>query len=497
MITTGTERRARAEVRVARTRTAVGLAAVGIWVIAAVPALAQSGPSTTSTRDVAPTFTRDVAPILQENCQTCHREGSVAPMALTSFDVARRYSTRIRDRVSNRVMPPWPLDHTIGIQEFKNDISLSDEEIETIVAWVDAGAPEGDPADMPPPVQWASFENDWQYEERFGGPPDIVVVSPTYTVPGNELDHWPDLETDIPGLTGNRWIKAVEIRPADPDTRYVFHHANPSILQDGGRVAVGHSAAGTVGYIFPDDTGQPLKAGARIRFGMHLFPIERDVDATLQLGFWLYPEGERPEFETPGEVLHEASQSTGFGHQASSASAYGPDRGIGGGRGGTSSEPQFPRQVDLLIPPNSTATYKGVYVMDRPARIHSVRGHMHLRGKYQVIEAVYPDGRWEIINKLNWAHAWHTAFLYEDHVMPLLPKGTVLIVTNHFDNTADNPNNPDPNQWVVRGDRTVDEMSHSRIGMTYFDNEEDFERLVRERELLLSRMEGRDLQASR
>ncbi len=230
---------------------------------------------------------------------------------------------------------------------------------------------------------------------------------------------------------------------------------------------------------------------------MHLFPIERDVDAVLQLGFWLYPEGERPEFETPGEVLHEASQSTGFGHQASSTSAYGPDRGIGGGRGGTSSEPQFPRQVDLLIPPNSTATYKGVYVMDRPARIHSVRGHMHLRGKYQVIEAVYPDGRWEIINKLNWAHGWHTAFLYEDHVMPLLPKGTVLIVTNHFDNTADNPNNPDPNQWVVRGDRTVDEMSHSRIGMTYFDNEEDFERLVRERELLLSRMEGRDLQASR
>ncbi len=447
--------------------------------------------------DQSPTFARDVAPILQASCQGCHREGSIAPMSLVTYEEVRPWAPMIRERVVSGEMPPWPLDKTIGIQEFKNDVSLDDDEVETIARWVDSGAPMGNPDDLPPPVEWASFENDWQYEKHFGRPPDIVVASPAYTVPGNELDHWPNLETEVPGLAESRWIRAVEIRPADPDTRYVFHHANPSIIQDGGSVAVGHSAAGTVGYIFPNDTGQALKPGARVRFGMHLFPIERDVDAVLQLGFWLYPEVEVPDFETPGEVIHEASQSTGFGHEMDSAPGFGPDRGSGGGRGGTSSDSQFPRQVDLLIPPHSTATYRGVYVMDRPARIHSVRGHMHLRGRYQVIEAIYPDGRWEVINKLDWHHGWQTAFLYEDHVMPLLPKGTVLMVTNVFDNTVNNPHNPDPNQWVVRGDRTVDEMSHARIGITYFDHEEDFERLVRERERVLAEMERERLQANR
>ena len=469
--------------------------AFGIIAVVAMLLFGAASPASAQDSAVQPTFTRDVASILQENCQTCHREGSIAPMPLTSYDAVRPFTALIRDRVEARAMPPWPLDHTIGIQEFKNDVSLSDEEIATILRWIDTGAPMGDPADMPAPVEWAAFEDDWQYAEHFGRPPDIVIVSPSYTVPGNELDHWPNLETEVPGLTSPEWIRGVEIRPADPDTRYVFHHANPSIIHDGSSVGVGHSAAGTVGYIFPDDTGQALRPGAKVRFGMHLFPIDRDVDAVLQLGFWLYPEGEEPEFETPGEVIHEASQSTGFGHETLSESGYGPARGAGGGRGGTSSEPQFPRQVDLLIPPHSTATYRGVYVLDRPARIHSVRGHMHLRGRYQVIEAIYPDGRWEVINKLDWHHGWQTAFLYEDHVMPLLPKGTVLMVTNHFDNTGENPHNPDPNQWVVRGDRTVDEMSHTRIGITYFDSEEDFERLVREREELLREMEYRPLQA--
>ena len=476
---------------VSRVAQGLGLSALVAGVFLAVG----SDPLSGQNSDGLVTFTRDVAPILQENCQTCHREGSIAPRPWTSYEEVRPFAALIKERVESRAMPPWPLDKTIGIQEFKNDISLSEEEIRTIVEWVDSGAPMGDPADMPPPIEWAAFADDWQYEEYFGRPPDLVVVSPHYMVPANELDHWPSLETEVPGLTDARWIRGVEMRPADPDTRYVFHHANPSLLQEGGRVSVGHSAAGTGGYIFPDDTGQALKPGAKVRFGMHLFPIDRDVDAVLQLGFWLYPEGEVPEFETPGEVVHEASQSTGFGHEVTSTMGFGPDRGNGGGRGGVSSDPQFPRQVDLLISPHSMATFRGVYVMDRPARIHSLRGHMHLRGKYQIIEAIYPDGRWEVINKLNWHHGWQTAFLYEDHVMPLLPKGTVLMVTNVFDNTADNPHNPDPNQWVVRGDRTVDEMTHARIGITYFDNEEDFERLVRERERILAERARQGLQA--
>ena len=142
----------------------------------------------------------------------------------------------------------------------------------------------GDPADMPARIDWAAFEDSWRYEEHFGRPPDIVVASPRYLVPANELDHWPNLTTDIPALRDTRWIQGVELRPADAETRYVFHHANPSIIQDGGNVSTGHSAAGTVGYIFPDDTGQRLLPDAKLRFGMHLFPIDRDVNASLVLG---------------------------------------------------------------------------------------------------------------------------------------------------------------------------------------------------------------------
>jgi hypothetical protein len=107
---------------------------------------------------------------------------------------------------------------------------------------------------------------------------------------------------------------------------------------------------------------------------------------------------------------------------------------------------------------------------------------MHLRGRNQIVEAIYPDGRRELISKLNWDHAWHTAFQYEDDVMPLLPRGTVLLITSIFDNTAGNHLNPDPNQWVVAGSRTVDEMSHVWIGLTYIPDDAEFQTMVEERQ---------------
>lgn len=458
--------------------------------------LAVCAPSGASGQEAAPTFV-DVAPILQQNCEKCHRDGSIGPMELTSYEQVRRWSTMIRRKVTSREMPPWHIDKTIGIQDFKNDVSLSDHDIETIVRWIDGGTPMGDPALFPTPLQWGDFDGAWEYQAHYGRPPDLVLKSPSYRVPADELDQFPELTMDVP-MSTPRWVQGVEVRPADAETNYVFHHANPSINQAGGNFGIGQASAGTVGYIFPDDTGQLIEPGATVTWAMHLYPIDRDVDATLQLGIWLYPEGETPEFDTPGEVIYEASQSTGFGfeRQASSPALVTEDRGTGGARGGVSSEPQLPRQADLLIPPNSVVTYRGVYVMDKPARIFSIRGHMHLRGQHQILEVIYPDGRWEVLNKLNWDHRWQTAFLYEDWAMPLLPKGTVLMVTNVFDNTANNPHNPAPDQWAVRGDRTIDEMSHSRIGINYFDSEEDFQRLVRERELLLAERRGMPLAAA-
>jgi len=139
---------------------------------------------------------------------------------------------------------------------------------------------------------------------------------------------------------------------------------------------------------------------------------------------------------------------------------------------------------------------QGVHTLDRPTLIQSFRPHMHTRGKEMSIEALLPDGRREMLGKIdNYRHNWQITYLIEEGAQPLLPKGTTLLFTSVFDNTAANEINPDPNQWVVRGDRTVDEMSHTRIGITYFDSEEDFERLVREREELLARTESVPVQA--
>ncbi len=412
-------------------------------------------PAAAQRTDDPVTYAKDVAPILQANCQVCHRPGAVAPMSLLEYEEVRAWAPRIRERVVNRIMPPWHIDRTVGIQEFKNDVSLTDEEIETIVGWVDAGAPLGSPADLPPQMEWPDYEERWAYEDVFGRPPDLVIRSEPFTVVANGMDQWPHPRAQVTGLMEPRWIRAVEVKPADPATRYVFHHGNPSLEQGGVRTGLVNSAVGKEGDIYPEDAGRLIEPGATVDFGMHFFPLDEDVEAVMELGLWFYPLDEEPEFVTPGEALFRADA----GYKV--------------------------RANDLLIPPHGTAMLQGVRVLDRSARIHSVRGHMHLRGKYQMLEALYTDGRREILSKVNWEHGWHTTFLYEDHVQPLLPKGTTLIVTSWFDNTADNPRNPDPDQWVVFGKRTVDDMSHMWIGITYFDDEEAFERLVAEREQLL------------
>ena len=402
----------------------------------------------------APTYAKDVAPILQQNCVVCHRPGAIGPMSLLTFENAKQYAPLIKYRVENRIMPPWHLDRTIGIQEFKNDISLPDEEIETIVRWVDAGAPMGDPSDLPPPVEFDDSDR-WQFEEYFGRPPDLVIQNPAFKLHAEGLDQWPEMDAPLEGLDEERWMIAIEAKPS-PETRYVFHHGGPSLRQDGERTGLMNSPAGKVGEMFPEDAGKLIKPDATIHYSFHLFPAGHEVDVVMQWGMWFYPKGETPTYETPGEVQ---------------VASHGQLLGL----------PTSSRAPDLIVPPNGTLMLRGVRVLDKPTRIHSIRAHMHLRGKYQTIEAVYPDGRREILNKINFQHQWHTTFIYEDDARPLLPKGTVLLTSTWLDNTAENPNNPDPEQWVLYGQRSVDDMAHMWVGMTYID-EEDFERMVEERE---------------
>jgi mono/diheme cytochrome c family protein len=405
------------------------------------------------------TFTKDVAPILQQKCQVCHQPDSIGPMPLITYEDAREYAEKIKRKVSQRLMPPWHIDRTVGIQEFKNDRSLSDDQIATLVDWVEGDTPRGDPKDMPPPARFPDPMG-WQLAKEFG-PPDLVIKSPPYTLAAHTQDKWFRPVSEI-GLTEPRWVRAIEIKPASMAGRRIVHHVLASLEQkeSDGVEGLAHSAhdvqtsaglfmewaVGKTGQVFPKDAGKLMLPGSRIRWEIHMFAIGEEVkDNQVELGIYFYPKGTVPAHRTVLRMF------------------------------------DVTRGMQLDIPPGETAMSQNYYVLQAPARLQNFQPHMHMRGRSMSMEAVYPDGRKEVlsaVNRFQWN--WHVNYVYADQVAPLLPKGTVLVFTAWHDNTAKNPNNPDPRQWVGWGDRTVDEMAHAWVDVTYLDQEE-FDRLVAER----------------
>ena len=394
------------------------------------------------------TFTRDIAPIVQENCQICHRESSVAPMSFVTYRDVRRYARRIREQVSRRLMPPYHLDVGVGIQDIKDDWRLEQEDIETVVAWVDAGSPEGDPADMPPAMEWPNRQM-WQLEHILG-PPDHVIKSKPFTVPAEGGDTWwrPRVPT---GLGEDRWVRAFETRPSFPAGRQVVHHAIPRLLRlnEEGEyqrmVSLSEYAMGKVGEIVPADAGRLLQANDLIEWDAHYYPIGYEVpDDQVELGIWFHEEGYTPEFEQDLRL--------------------------------------YPLRGDIALAPGGTAMTQGFKRWDHPVRLDSFQPHGHVHLHAMSIKAIYPDGREELISMVTDFDArWHHSYIYGDDSAPLLPEGTVLVMTGWYDNTADNPLNPDPEIWYARGDRTTDEMSHAWLAITHL-TDEGYERLVEERE---------------
>ena len=169
------------------------------------------------------TFAKDVAPILQAKCQECHQPNSIAPMSLITFEDVRPWARSIKERVGTRQMPPWHIDQGVGVQKFKNDMSLTDEQISTIVSWVDQGALQGNPKDMPAPKPLVTT-NEWKGQRDGYGPPDLIVKSPEGTMPAVHQDSWWRGEVDIP-ITEPRWVKMVEIRPSNLKARRIIHHS--------------------------------------------------------------------------------------------------------------------------------------------------------------------------------------------------------------------------------------------------------------------------------
>ncbi len=397
------------------------------------------------------TFAKDIAPILQSKCQECHHTGSMAPMSLVTYEETRPWAKAIRERVITRQMPPWHIDPTVGVQKFKNDMSLTQDQIDTVVRWVDSGAPLGDIKDMPRPREWPNTD-EWKASKELG-PPDLIVKSEPWTMPARHQDVWWRRTSDI-GLTEPRWVRAVEIRPGSVAGRKITHHAVAYLAQDDpdslvpstsddlrGRSLLMEWAIGKGYDLYRSDTGKLLLPGSKIAWDVHYHAVGEEIRDHVEIGIWLYPKGQEPKYRT---------YLTGF------QAIQGEDR--------------F-RRVD--IPPNTITVSQRVTVLKKAAMLENFQPHMHLRGKAMMVEAILPDGKTEVVSyvgKFNFN--WMTNYIYADDAAPMYPKGTMIRVTAWYDNTHANPNNPDPDQWVGFGDRTVDEMGHAWMNVTYVSDED-------------------------
>ncbi len=437
-------------------RIAAGFTTVaGVFLVfgTSVFCLTASAAELTSAKPV--TFTKDIAPIFQEKCQECHRKGTVAPMSLITYDEARPWAKSIKQRVVTKNMPPWHIDQTVGIQKFKNDMSLSDEQISKIVRWVDSGAPQGDAKDMPAARVFPS-EDEWKLAKDFGKP-DIIIKSDPYTMPAASQDQWWRPITNI-DIKEPRWVRAVEMRPGTAAGRKITHHALAHLVQhdpDAPQVGVGGDddafaqrspdEAGTLmewavgkNYdIFDEGTGKLVLPGSHVWWDIHYHAVGEQVRDHVELAVWFYPKGQEPKYRT---------YLTGF---------------------------QATNQGRLDLEPNKITESNGYTVLKQAAKLGNFQPHMHLRGKAMAIEAILPDGRIDQISYVgNFNFNWMTNYIYADDAAPVYPKGTIIHVTAWHDNTSANPSNPDPRQWVGHGDRTVDEMAHAWVNVTYISDED-------------------------
>jgi hypothetical protein len=366
-------------------------------------------------------------------------------MALLTYDDVRPWAKSIKRKTVVREMPPWFIERNIGIQKFKDDISLTDEEIAKIGTWVDNGAPRGNPADMPPPRQFANGL-EWSF-----GKPDLIASSPVVSVKAAAPDLQGDLAELVPlGLTEDRYIKSVQVReirlkeravegsPTGPRAALnisVLHHAtiaartefdpesedpNDPTGRRGGEFNLVHEL-GQNATIYPDDVGVLLPAGSFLSFRVHTHATGKDVDVRLDVGFKLHPKGYKPKY-----VMKGGASMANF---------------------------------DMDIPANEDDVRLDAYaVMRTPAKFMTFEPHMHASGKRMCIQAIYPSGIRQTLNCASYNHNWVKIYGYEDDVAPLLPAGTIVHIMGWYDNSAKNPRNPEPRNWKGFGNRSIDDM---------------------------------------
>ena len=427
----------------------------------------QSVAQTTSHSSETPTFSKDVAPILQRSWQRCHRPNSLAPMALIRSEEVRPWARSIKNRTSLRdrpgVMPPWYIEKNIGIQQFKDDLSLTDAEIATIARWADNGAPEGDPADMPAPPAFIDVDQ-WEI-----GEPDLVLSTDSFEVKGEAPDWWGSLGVVETGLLEDRYVAAMEYKERNDLPRgvksdtvgglFVVHHSSlmtinadddPGSMKQWPVHEVGRNAD-----VFDEEAGRLVEAGSKLVFPTtHLHSNGTDTTARLEVGFKFHPKDYEPTKNT--EFLF-------FGN--------GPDLDI------------RPMEADQ--------TADAYFTLPRNAKISVFEPHMHAPGVRMCLEAVWGTTV-QTLNCAGYDHNWVRVYKYADDAAPLLPKGTILHLTGYFNNSPSNPNVIDPRNWSGSGHRSVDNMFINLMQAVYLDDEE-FAAAVAEREAKREEQGGPDV----
>ncbi|HLG58401.1 MAG TPA: hypothetical protein VI485_23860 [Vicinamibacterales bacterium] len=416
-----------------------------------------------SAADAPVTFHKDVLPILQKNCQSCHRPGQMAPMSLVTFRDVRPWARSMKTKVESRQMPPWFADAAHG--EFANDRSLAPRDVETIAKWADAGAPEGDAKDAPPPVDWPA--DGWQIK------PDIIVRGPEFRVPAhtpNDVVEWVTYLFPS-GFTKDTWITSLEIKPSvlavthhicftfqphRPDVKYYVANWQENPRDEEGAAIKG--APRPAPQRPAGSRPNPPPPGADLGGGFNCYVPGRAADDYRPFGAGkLIPAGSDISFQvhyTPtGKELVDRPM-IGFTVADTAPAKRWMSYGIVGGG------------PDFAIPPNEGNYKSPAFELEFNADVELVEfmPHMHVRGKDMTYHLVHPDGRDQIVlNVPKYDFNWQ--LLYQPMKPIQVRKGTRMYVDAHYDNSTANRSNPNPNRTVYLGRMTWEEMMAPFFGV--------------------------------
>ncbi|MGD0299168.1 MAG: thiol-disulfide isomerase [Bryobacteraceae bacterium] len=391
------------------------------------------------TSSAPPTFSKDVAPILYKNCASCHRTGEIAPMPLLTYEQARPWAKSIREKVVLGQMPPWHAVQPRGT--FSNDRRLSELEKNTLIRWTDAGAPQGDANDLPPQPK---FTEGWEI-----GAPDVVLSMPkpfTVTAGGTIAYQYFRIPTNF---TEDKWVQAIEVRPG---TRSVVHHV---------LVFVREKAPASAAAFMPVVPKMPPSSDPNASQGQ--FPGTLIATTAPGTNAMTFEPGQAIRIPAGAQLLFQVHY-TANGKEATDQSSV----GMIFAKEAPKQELHNSAFVNLLLRLPAGADNQAVdsaIEFTQDSHITALFPHTHLRGKSWEYRLIYPDGRSEVVLAVpKYDFNWQTYYLF---TTPLaVPKGSRLEATAHYDNSVNNPSNPDPKTEVHWGDQTWEEMQYS--GITYY-----------------------------